>query len=73
MRLRPVRPAEVVRWAAIRVDELNLGIHAHLTPMHLRERPYIGALFIVGKRCVHRWRDHARGLAYAFWVGSVGR
>jgi len=48
VRLKPVRPAEVVRWTAILAAELNVGIHAFLTPMHLREMPYIGALFIVG-------------------------
>jgi hypothetical protein len=38
----------LARWTALTALELNIGIHAALTPMHLDEMFYIGVLFCVG-------------------------
>lgn len=38
---------QAVRWAAITVVVVEIGIHAYLAPSHLEERPYIGVLFVV--------------------------
>lgn len=37
-----------LRWLAIVVAFLNLGIHVYLAPMHLEEKLYIGVLFLIG-------------------------
>lgn len=36
------------RWAAVVALELNIGVHAALTPMHLQEKLYVGLLFTMG-------------------------
>jgi hypothetical protein len=41
-------PGATARWVAITAVELVIVIHVVLTPMHIRETPYIGALFVVG-------------------------
>jgi hypothetical protein len=38
---------EAVRWAAIAVVVVELGIHAYLAPSHLEEKFYVGMLFVV--------------------------
>lgn len=42
------RRDRVARWIAITAVELVIAVHVVLTPMHLRETFYIGALFVIG-------------------------
>ena len=37
---------QAVRWAAIIVAVVEIGIHAYLAPSHLEEKFYVGALFV---------------------------
>ena len=38
---------QAVRWTAITMAAIEIGIHAYLAPSHLEEMPYVGALFVV--------------------------
>lgn len=37
---------QAVRWAAITMVALEIGIHAYLAPSHLEEKLYVGVLFV---------------------------
>lgn len=44
---RPITRYLTLRWLAIMMAAVEVGIHAVLVPVHLKETPYIGVLFIV--------------------------
>lgn len=66
-----------LRWVAIIVAFLNLGIHVYLIPMHLQEKFYIGVLFGIGSVALAvaivglaTDRDRVRTLAWLLGSGT---
>ena len=71
--------ARSLRWVAIVVAFLNLGIHVYLAPMHLEEKLYIGVLFLVGSAALGvvvvglaTDRDRLRTLAWLLGFAASG-